>query len=277
MPIPSTRPSASTSAVAVLEPSGGLTTRTGVRGLRPTPRRRGMRRRLRGPPRRRPGARSASAPPAEVGGAGRDEVGGLTEDEALGPGGRPAGRPPVHTEERERAVDVERAAGDSHQRVALSRICEPRGPRRRRCRPGGRPGSGPRGSVPSPMGPTYPDRPRSAHLGDPWRFPLGREAAWPVTVWCGDVRRLAAARRAGCGRRALLGLMGLVHALGRIAVVQFLAFRRTEQFSARIWRAVGHGRRSRTAPAPRPSTSSAPERGSSCWWSPCSARDAQRP
>jgi hypothetical protein len=32
-----------------------------------------------------------------------------------------------------------------------------------------------------------------------------------------------------------------------IAVVQFLAFRRTEQFSARIWRAVGHGHRSRTA------------------------------
>jgi hypothetical protein len=32
-----------------------------------------------------------------------------------------------------------------------------------------------------------------------------------------------------------------------IAVVEFLSFRRTEQFSARIWRAVGHGRRSRTA------------------------------
>jgi hypothetical protein len=32
-----------------------------------------------------------------------------------------------------------------------------------------------------------------------------------------------------------------------VAVVQFLSFRRTEQFSARIWRAVGHGRRSQTA------------------------------
>ncbi len=34
-----------------------------------------------------------------------------------------------------------------------------------------------------------------------------------------------------------------------IAVVQFLSFRRTERFSSRVWRAVGHGRRSREARA----------------------------
>ena len=34
-----------------------------------------------------------------------------------------------------------------------------------------------------------------------------------------------------------------------IAIVQFLSFRRTEQFSSRVWRTVGHGRRSREARA----------------------------
>ena len=34
-----------------------------------------------------------------------------------------------------------------------------------------------------------------------------------------------------------------------IAVVQFLSFRRTERFSARVWRTVGHGRRSQEARA----------------------------
>jgi len=32
-----------------------------------------------------------------------------------------------------------------------------------------------------------------------------------------------------------------------IAAVQYLAFRRTERFSARVWRTVGMGRRSRQA------------------------------
>lgn len=34
-----------------------------------------------------------------------------------------------------------------------------------------------------------------------------------------------------------------------IAVVQFLSFRHTERFSSRVWRTVGHGRRSREARA----------------------------
>ncbi len=34
-----------------------------------------------------------------------------------------------------------------------------------------------------------------------------------------------------------------------IAVVQFLSFRRTERFTARVWRTVGHGRRSQEARA----------------------------
>ena len=55
----------------------------------------------------------------EVGSAGDDEVGGLAEHEALGPCGRTPDRPPVHTQERERAVDMEPAAWDRDQRVAL--------------------------------------------------------------------------------------------------------------------------------------------------------------
>ena len=43
------------------------------------------------------------------------------------------------------------------------------------------------------------------------------------------------------------GSWGWVAVAVVVAVVQFLSFRRTEQFSARIWRAVGHGHRSRTA------------------------------
>ena len=34
-----------------------------------------------------------------------------------------------------------------------------------------------------------------------------------------------------------------------VAVAQFLSFRRTERFSSRVWRTVGHGRRSREARA----------------------------
>jgi len=36
---------------------------------------------------------------------------------------------------------------------------------------------------------------------------------------------------------------------GAVAVAQFLSFRRTERFSDRVWRTVGHGRRSREARA----------------------------
>jgi hypothetical protein len=34
-----------------------------------------------------------------------------------------------------------------------------------------------------------------------------------------------------------------------VAVAQFLSYRRTERFSARVWRTVGHGQRSREARA----------------------------
>ena len=45
------------------------------------------------------------------------------------------------------------------------------------------------------------------------------------------------------------GSWAWVAVAGAIAIVQFLAFRRTERFSARVWRTVGRGRRSREARA----------------------------
>ncbi len=45
------------------------------------------------------------------------------------------------------------------------------------------------------------------------------------------------------------GMWAAVAVAAAIAAVQFLSFRRTERFTARVWRTVGHGRRSREARA----------------------------
>jgi len=45
------------------------------------------------------------------------------------------------------------------------------------------------------------------------------------------------------------GMWAAVAVAAAIAAVQFLSFRRTERFTARVWRTVGRGRRSREARA----------------------------